>query len=64
MILEESVKVVMLGKSKDGLNEMAASITNSIFTGKEYLSKEEFLHQIQSKPSDSILTIFMLLLRA
>lgn len=40
IILEESVKVVMLAKSKDSLNEMAVAITNSIFSGKEYLNKE------------------------
>lgn len=54
----------MLAKNKENLNEIATSMTNSIFAGKEYLNKEEFLHQIQSKPLDSILTIFMLLLRA
>ena len=54
----------MLAQNKDNLEATAQNITSNIFGNKEYLSKEEFLHQIQSKPLDPTLTIFLLLLRA
>lgn len=63
-ILDESVKVVMLAKNKETLNDITSRITASVFNGREYLSKEEFLRQVQSKPLDPMAAIFLLLLRA
>jgi hypothetical protein len=39
-------------------------IAGSIFTSKDYLQREEFLAQIQSKPIEPTLTIFLLLARS
>ena len=64
LFLDESIKTVMLAKNKDTLSETANNITNHLFAGREYLSKEEFLHQVQSKQVDPTLTIYLLLLRS
>lgn len=64
VLLEESVKMVMLAKNKETLNEMAGNLTTAIFGSKDYLSKEEFLYQVQNKPLDPMLSIYLLLLRS
>lgn len=64
LLLEESVKAVMLSKDKEALNRMASNITTAIFGTKDHLSKEEFLMEIQNKPQDPMISIFILLLRA
>lgn len=46
------------------LRETASGITNSLFGGREYLNKEEFLHKLSSKALDPILTVFLLLIRS
>ena len=38
VLLEESVKMVMLAKNKETLNEMAGNLTTAIFGSKDYLS--------------------------
>lgn len=39
IILQESVKTLMLSKNKETLAELAAQISNSIFVSREYLQR-------------------------
>lgn len=64
LLLEESIKIVMLAKNKQGLSEVTANITKILFVGRDYLKKEEFLYQLQTKPLDSILIMPIQLVRS
>jgi hypothetical protein len=39
-------------------------VAQPIFGAREYLQREEFLFQVQSRPLDPILTIFLQLVRS
>ena len=54
----------MLAKNRETLEETVNNITTGLFMGREYLSKEEFMHQVQNRPLDPTLTIYLLMLRA
>jgi hypothetical protein len=64
LLLEESIKIVMLAKNKQGLTEVTANIAKVLFAGRDYLKKEEFLYQLQTKPLDSILIMPIQLVRS
>jgi len=54
----------MLAKNRETLEETANNITLNLFAGRDYLSKEDFMHQVQNRPLDPTLTIFLLMLRS
>ena len=62
-VLDESVKVVMLSKNKPALVEIAASMTNSIFQGRDYLKQDDFVMTLQQKPIDPLLSLFLEMIR-
>lgn len=62
--LEESVKTVMISKNKEALTEFVSFITTPIFLNREYLQREEFLFQLQARPIEPTLSIFLLLARS
>lgn len=53
----------MLSKNKEALAEMVNRIAASLFQGRDYLQREEFLFQLQARPIEPTLTIFILLAR-
>lgn len=54
----------MIAKSKDALVDISNFVTNPLFLNRDYLQREEFLIQIQRKPIDIALSIFLLLARS
>lgn len=63
LILEASLQVLVLAKNKEMLSSTANEMTLALFHGKDYLSKDDFLQQLQKSQPSTLLTIFPALLR-
>lgn len=64
VFLEESVKTVMISKNKEALAEFVTFIMTPIFLNRDYLQRDEFLFQLQTRPMEPTLSIFLLLARS